>query len=92
MTEYADQLRDWLNQAYQWQCMPYVMSCALLNNQYSNSVSGAPFINPIPNINVNADQTPQPANMQNETPAENNSERHPNLQQNGKTARVNNPL
>ena len=44
------------------------------------------------NINVNANQTPQPANMQNETPAENNSERQPDLQQNGKTARVNNPL
>lgn len=88
MTEYADQLRDWLNQAYQWQCMPYVMSCALLNNQYSNSVSGAPFINPIPNINVNANQTPQPANMQNETPAENNSERQPDLQQNGRVYEI----
>ena len=89
MTEYADQLRDWLNQAYQWQCMPYVMSCAFVNNQYSNNVLGAPNVNSIPNINTNANQTSQPSNIQNGTPSQNHSEPQPTLQQTGKIIRVN---
>jgi len=92
MTEYADQLRDWLNQAYQWQCMPYVMSCAFVNNQYSNSVSGASYIHSIPNINSNANQNSQPGNIQNETPHENNADRQPTLNQTGITVEFNNKL
>lgn len=35
MSEYADQLRSWLGQAYQWQCIPYVMPSVLINSRYS---------------------------------------------------------
>lgn len=35
MSEYTDQLRCWLGQAYQWQCIPYVMPAVLIQNRYS---------------------------------------------------------
>jgi len=87
MAEYADQLRDWLGQAYQWQCMPYVMSCAIVNNQYSHSASATTHIRSVPNVNTDTNQTPQPENVPNQVPAGNNSERQ-QTPQTGKTGRL----
>lgn len=36
MSEYAEQLRCWLGQAYHWQCMPYMISPSLMSGRYAN--------------------------------------------------------
>ena len=69
MAEYADQLRSWLGQAYQWQCIPYyAMPSILMHNRFSPlSQNPTTFTNPVPN----APQQQQPAGAVPQTPSGN---------------------